>query len=61
MMAMSQNTTGKALMSLVGSPTTLEGIEETLTRDKYLRPETATYLRDIYSRIDSEKTLLNNR
>ena len=27
----------------------------TLTRDKYLRPETATYLKDVYSRIDAEK------
>lgn len=27
----------------------------TLTRDKYLRPETATYLRDVYSRIEAEK------
>lgn len=27
----------------------------TLTRDKYLRAETAAYLRDIYSRIEAEK------
>ena len=70
-MAMSQYTTGKALTSPAGSPTTLEGIEETwrghkiyevillsnfkLTRDKFLRPETASYLREVYSRIEAEK------
>lgn len=73
MMAVSQYTTGKAVMCLAGSPTTFRTNRRnvawtqdlpkevillssfTLTRDKYLGPETATYLRDVYSRIDAEK------
>ena len=32
----------------------------TITQDKFLGPETATSLRDVYSRIEAEKNVLNN-